>query len=223
MQPKLVELGVMLNHQLPILVSFVFLRLAGVFTVSTLFRKAVPSRFIPLLDKAAMHMGRARRLVMLAGISSMMVQMFFDLPSGPCKAYESVRTQGISALISLAVLMTTNNALASAIAIASLRAVATTSPSSMWLSSSAAFMASSGLETGLFTYGLFWVALVHAGFCHDDKTPGLTHGSIITVLAIIFNVILYIVHFFYLRMYNITSKMLSTTKRLARAFKPHRQ
>lgn len=219
MQPKLFELGIMLNYQLPVLVSFVFLRQAGVFTTSKALYALTPARVRTHVDTAIAGFARLRRVVMASGLACLALQTFYAPPEDVCTEYEAVKAQGISALLSLAVIMTTNHALASAVAIGALRAVASTSAVSVVLSTSAAVISSSGTDTLLFTYALFWVALGHVAWCNSDSHPTRTHGSIIAVLAIIFNVILYLSMLFYRRCLRVAAGMVNGSARLARLCK----
>jgi len=213
----------MLNHQMPVLVSFVFLRVVGIFTVSKMLYAITPQRVRPYTEMAGDWFMRFRRVAMSAGLASLIIQTLYAPPDGVCAEYKAVKAQGISALISLCVLMTTNHILASAVAIGALRAVASTSASSLVLSTSAAVISSSGVDTALFTYCLFWVALGHATFCYSDtdSKSTTTHGSIIAALAIIFYALFYLSGLFCQRVYNIIRGMFSRTRRLALTAKPH--
>jgi len=199
MQPKLFELSVMLNHQLPILVSFVFLRLVGVFAIGKASDALTPKAARPYVSRTLQFVLRARKALLLIGLGGLAYHTLFNPPEGVCQEYDAVKTQGASALLSLAVILSTNHVLASAIALGALRAVASTSASSIVFSTSAAIISSIDGSTALFVYVLFWVALVHAGACHNDEKPTQTHGSIITALAIIFNLLFYATALFWNR------------------------
>ena len=197
MKPKLVELGAMLNHQLPILVTFVFLRMTGLFAAGAVLGATTPKRIVPYTHKLFAAFQRVRRVAMAIGLASMAYQVFKVPPESVCAEYDAVQTQGVSALVSLAVLLTTNDTLASAVAIGALSAVAKTSVASLVLSTSAAVISSSGIDTWFFTYCLFWIALGHTFWCYSAKYASRTDGSLITVLAIVFNVLIYLTRLFY--------------------------
>lgn len=199
MQPKLFELSVMLNHQLPILVSFVFIRLVAVFAFGKASDALTPKAARPYVDRTLQFVLRARNTLIMGGLAGLTYHTLFNPPGGACQEYDVVQAQGASALLSLAVIITTNHVLASAIALGALRAVASTSASSIVFSTSAAVISSTDGSTALFVYVLFLVASLHAAACHNDKTPTQTHGSIITALAIIFNLIVYTTISFYSR------------------------
>ena len=216
MKPKLFELGVMLNHQLPILVSFVMMRLLGVFTVQRTLGALVPTRVQPYYTKAGELFSRVRQVAMTLGIANLVFQTAYAPPSGVCDDYENIRSQGTSALMALSVLLASNSALGSAVAIGALRAVASTSPASLVLSTSAVVIASSTGSTVLYTYALFWTALAHAVWCNSNAHPTRTHGSLIAVIAIMMNVLLYLAAFAYRRVVLINTKLIRALADAAR-------
>lgn len=205
MQPKLMELASMLQQQLPVLMSFVVLRLFGVFTGRVVLSAVTPKRIRPYAKRVCSWAIRARSVAMTVGCGYLALQTFYSPPDSVCAEYEAVKTQGVCALLSLAVLMTSNGVLSSAMALAALMAVANSSASSLVLSSSAVVIANGDDGGALFVYGLFWVATAHAGLCQSDTAPERTHGSIVAVLAILFNVIFYILFFFYMRCMRVAS------------------
>lgn len=187
MQPKLVELASMIRHQLPVLMSFVLLRLLGVFATHSLLYAMTPKRVRAYVDLGSRCAARMRSVAMAVGCGCIALQTFYDPPGSICAEFDVVKTQGMCAMLSLAVLMTSNGVLSSAVALGALEAVANSSASALVLSSSAAVIANSKDGSVLFVYALFWVATAHTGLCHSETSLERTHGSIITVLAIVFN------------------------------------
>lgn len=219
MQPKLVELGFMLKQQLPVLMSFVILRLFGVFAASKTLSALTPRRVRPFTDAAYKWLARMRSAIMATGCGYLALQMFHGAPGSVCVDYDNVKAQGICALLSLVVLMTSNGILSSAVALGALMAVANNSASSLVLSTSAVVLANGNDGKTLFVYSLFWVATAHAVLCHSDATPASTHGSVVTVLAIIFNVMFYITKLLYRRCVHVATSVMRSSARVARVFK----
>ncbi len=219
MKPKLVELGAMLEHQLPILVTFVFLRMTGLFAAGTILGAITPKRISPYIHRLFVAFERVRRVAMTIGLVSIAYQVFKVPPDGVCAEYDAVQTQGVSALVSLAVLLTTNDTLASAVAIGALCAVARLSVASLVLSTSAAVISSSGTDTWFFTYILFWIALAHTFWCYNAKYASRTDGSLITVLALVFNVLIYLAKLFYRQCVRLAVSILEQSARVVRMFK----
>ena len=183
MQPKLHELGVMLNQQLPILVSFVFLRTFSVAVSWKVLKAILPYKLKVYVDKSWLWIIRFRNSAMTLVLANLSYQIVTHPPNGVCKRYDAVRAQGNCAMLALAVILTSNNVMASGIAIAALRAVSTASASSIFLASAASVVSTSSPQLFLYMYVFFWVALAHAVYCHDDLSPTETHGSIIAVLT----------------------------------------
>ena len=216
MQPKLFELSAMLNHQLPILVSFVFLRLVGVFAIGKASNVLTPKAVRPYVSRTLQLVVHARKMLIVGGLGGLAYHTLFNPPASVCQEYDAVQAQGASALLSLAVILSTNHVLASAIALGALRAVAKASASSIVFSTSAAVLSTANGSTALFVYVLFWVASLHAGACHDDKAPTQTHGSIITALAIIFNVLFYATTFFWNRCMRVLQNLIRRSAQAVR-------
>ena len=219
MQPKLAELSFMLKQQLPVLLSFVVLRLFGAFVAGKILSAVTPKRARPAVDATYKWLTRSRTLAMTAGCGYLAMQTFRNPPENVCDEYEAVKVQGICTMLALAVLMSSNGGLSSAVALSALTAVANNSASSLVLATSAAVIANGDSETALFSYGLFWVATAHAGLCHNDDVPGSTHGSILTVLAIIFNVMFHIAKFLYRRCVHVATNFVRSSLRVARLCK----
>ena len=219
MQPKLVELAFMLKQQLPALLSFVIMRFFGVFAGSKILHALMPKRVRPFTDAAYKWVAQMRSAIMATGCGYLALQMFHGAPGSVCVHYENVKAQGICALLSLAVLMTSNGILSSAVALGALMAVANNSASSLVLSTSAVVIANGSDSKTLFVYSLFWVATAHAVLCHSDTTPASTHGSVVTVLAIIFNVMFHIAKFLYRRCVHVATNFVRSSLRVARLCK----
>ena len=179
MEPNLVELGAMLNKQLPVLVSFVMLRLLCVGTFKTLLPRSVKTYGANAADLYV----RTRAVVMLVAMINLVAQVVYEPIAGMCHRYESVKAQGTSAMLALVVLMSSNDLMASAVALGALRAVATASPSSLLWSTSAVVFTTRA-NTALYAYVLLMMALTHAVYCHRDEEPTQTHGSTIVIIAI---------------------------------------
>jgi len=61
--------------------------------------------------------------------------------------------------------------------------------------------------------------MAHAVWCYSEAKSTSTHGSIITMLALIFNVILYLSALLYRRLVNVASAMVRGSVRMTRIFK----
>jgi hypothetical protein len=217
MQPKLVELASMLKQQLPVLLSFVVLRLFGVFAMSKTLSIVTPKCVRPYVRNAYKWVARMRSVAMAVGCGYLALQTFRSPPENVCTEYEAVKVQGTCAMLALGVLMASNGVLSSAVALSALMAVANNSASSLVFSTSAVVIANG--DTALFSYCLFWVAIAHAGLCHSDTSPGSTHGSIVAVLAIIFNVMFHITKLLYSRCVHVTTSFAHSSLRVARLCK----
>ena len=219
MQPKLVELASMLKQQLPVLLSFVVLRLFAVFAMSKTLATVTPKCVRPYVRNAYKWVARMRSVAMAVGCGYLALQTFRSPPENVCTEYEAVKVQGTCAMLALGVLMASNGVLSSAVALSALMAVANNSASSLVLSTSAVVIANGDNDTALFSYCLFWVAIAHAGLCHSDTSPGSTHGSIVAVLATIFNVMFHITKLLYSQCVYVATSFAHSSLRVARLCK----
>jgi hypothetical protein len=217
MDPNLAELGAMLNRQLPVLASFVVLRQVFVACCEAALNAALPSRARALADTAVDTLRKARVVAFVSGLVQLAFLVVQDDAPALCAAYHSSKPQGFSALISLGVLLLTNDVLGSAIALGALRAVATGSSSSLVLTTSAAVMSIGDERSVLVFYHVVCMtSLYHAVMCHDNKTPTRTHGSVIALIAIAIDTSVTLVQVLYARCRHVATCAVKQSVRVCR-------
>ena len=179
------ELTAMLRMQLPILFSFAVLRwCAGawaMFWVHLLTPKSLRTQLDTLYNTAV----QVHRYAVVAATLLSLVCFAQMPPTDVCGEYVSVRAQGMSCAIALMVLITSNRMFPMAMALATLKAVADTSASTLVLAPATAV---STLDVNL-RYAMRWfigLGTVCAGYAVEcyaiDQTVDRTGGPILAIV-----------------------------------------
>ena len=188
------ELTAMLRMQLPILFSFAVLRwCAGawaMFWVHLLTPKSLRTQLDTLYNTAV----QVHRYAVVAATLLSLVCFAQMPPTDVCGEYVSVRAQGMSCAVALMVLITSNRMFPMAMALATLKAVADTSASTLVLAPSTAvatldidFRGATGWLIGLGT-----VCVGYAVECYAIDQTGERAGG--PILAIVLSMLIGLFH-----------------------------
>ena len=175
----LTELSATLTAQMPILFSFVVFRGVAWASTACVFAPCVPAR----IAEAAV---RVRRVAMAMGICAVLSVVGADPPplTNVCAGYSAQRAQGATALLAVVVLMCSNRAVASALAISALKGVGDLMSAAVPLALCAAY-AACGVRGETLALIIFTVyTLAHALACHDSKLSERTHATVLATIGL---------------------------------------
>lgn len=186
MRPKLVELGALIDHQIPALCTIALLRFLTVAFFWSTARACLPKRALEISNEANAVIFKVFRGAMISSLLGLVAWGTLRPPEDVCSRYESNRVLAICAMISLVCIVARNDVMTNFMALSTLKAVSGYSSSALMLGATTAIV-SMGDDLGLAFYiPVFIMSSTYSFSCYDPDTPVRTHGATIAAVFVSF-------------------------------------
>lgn len=200
--PKLVELGALIDQQLPAICTFVFFRTILVRFFGVLVRiihtrlcVAFPETLTCVANGClygAKVIGSVRNAVLLVSLVGLAINGLIVPPEESCVQYDAPQAIGVSAGIALIAIVTSNSLLASGLAICTLKAVSGISAASIMLAATTAFVCIEDRLGFAFFMPVVLLCIFYTLSCYSPTHAELTHGTTLAATLLIFYYIMHI-------------------------------
>ena len=180
---KLIELGALLDTQMPALTSFLVMRIAVCCSGIRVYRLLVPHKLREALHPLLIRWLQLRDALLAVSMLFLAFHGLSTPPVGACNRYESTKVMGLSAVVALIVLMTSVRIVPSMLALCTLKSVAAAATVSMPLAACAAY----GCVDDNVRYQFYGPVMIFTTafslICHEDGNLDAQRRTVGSTLA----------------------------------------